>query len=293
MASTAHRFLKPEDILRLNNYEFGAKAMVEGYLAGKHRSKQRGASIEFHEYRPYTPGDDPALVDWRVYARTKRHYLRTFEQETNLECHIFLDSSASMGFKGSQSELSKLEFSSFFAACLSWLVIKHRDRVSLQLFDDKIRTFLPPGSTQKHLNEILTTLEGNEPGGETSLSEALTRSAPLIKRKGSLIVISDFFDDPTAIFQSLSPYLHRGFKIHLFHILDPEEATLPDMNLTRFIDMETDKRLTLHPKHLKKAWKEALQDHRRNLRQFSTRRNVDYAPLLTNQSYFTLFDRLT
>lgn len=293
MDTTTHSYLRPEDILRLKNYEFGAKAMVEGYLAGKHRSKQRGASIEFHEYRPYIPGDDPALVDWRVYARTKRHYLRTFEQETNLECHLFLDSSASMGFKGVNSALSKLEFGSFFAACVAWLVIKHRDRFSLQLFDESIRTFLPPGATQAHLQKVLRALESNQPGGETSLAESLHRSAPLIKRRGTLIVISDFFDDPSKLFKALNPYLHRGFKVHLFHLLDREETTLPDRNLTRFIDLETNARVTLQPQQFRPAWKQAMQDHQRALRRFAHSRNVDYALLHTDESYFTLFDRLT
>ena len=148
MTVNQHKYLKPEDVLRLGNYEFGAKALVEGYLSGRHRSKSRGSSIEFHEYRQYSPGDDPAMVDWRVFARSDRHYLKTFEQETNMECHIFVDSSGSMGFKD-QGELTKLEYASFFAACLSWLVIKKNDRVSLQLFDDKVKSYFEAGSTMR------------------------------------------------------------------------------------------------------------------------------------------------
>ena len=127
-----HRYLRPEDIRKLQTFEFAPKAMVEGYLAGMHRSRQRGSSIEFHEYRQYVPGDDPAAVDWRVYARTDRHYLRTYNLETSMECHIFLDSSASMGFGAAPA---KLEYASFFAAALCYLVLINHDRVSLLLFD--------------------------------------------------------------------------------------------------------------------------------------------------------------
>lgn len=138
---TRFKYLRPEDIRKLETFEFAPKAVVEGYLAGNHRSRSRGCSIEFRDYREYVHGDDPALIDWRVFARTDRYYLRTYEQETNMECHVFLDSSASMGFG---RELSKLEYGSFFAAALCYLVTRNSDRVSLQLFDDSIRHFFPP-----------------------------------------------------------------------------------------------------------------------------------------------------
>jgi len=291
MAKSTYKFIRPDDIRRLANYEFGVKALVEGFLSGRHRSKERGASIEFAEYRQYVPGDDPALVDWRVFARTDRHYLKTFEQETNMECHIFLDSSASMGFQD-EGPITKLEYASFFAACLSWLVVSKNDRVSLQLFDDKIRQFFEPGSTRRHLHNLLTALEHNEPGEKTSLAEALHRAHPLIKRKGTLVVLSDFFDQPEAIFKALNPYLHRGFRVHLFHVLDPAELTLPDCGLSRFIDMETDNRLVVHTESLRDAWKTEMQQHLQTLRRLAAGRQVDYSLALTNQSWFHLFDRL-
>jgi len=295
MNEKAHyRYLRPEDILRLKNYEFGARAMVEGYLSGRHRSRQRGASIEFHEYRQYAPGDDPALVDWRVYARSDRHYLRTFELETNMECHIFLDSSASMGFGGTGGAgLSKLDYASFFAACLAWLVVSKTDRVSLHLFDDKIRSSFPPGSTRRHLHALLTTLENNRPGNPTALGTALEMAAPLIKRKGTLVVLSDFFDDPARIFAALNRFLHRGFRVHLFHVLDPREIDLPDVKLSRFVDMETGEQLVVHAPAVREAWRENLRAHQRALRKFASSRQVDYAVAPTSQSYYSLFDRLS
>lgn len=292
MPTPSHRFLDPADIRRLKNYEFGAKAMVEGYLSGRHRSHQRGSSIEFHEFRQYTQGDDPARVDWRVFARNDKLFLRTFEQETNLECHIFLDCSASMGFPENHSRLSKLEYASFFSAALAWWVVSKNDRVSLTLFDQGIRKFLPPASTRKHLQELLSTLENNRPGSGTSLAETLARAQPLLRRKGTLVVLSDFYDDPAALFKALNPYLHRGFRIHLFHILDPAEVQLEDRGLSRFVDMESGSSLTVHPHSLRASWNEEILNQTRSLRALATARRADYALASTADSYFSLFDRL-
>ncbi|MGJ8657430.1 MAG: DUF58 domain-containing protein [Akkermansiaceae bacterium] len=287
------KYLKPEDINKLRNYEFGAKALVEGYLSGRHRSKQRGSSTEFHEYRQYTPGDDPSMVDWRVFARSDRHYLKTFEQETNLECTIFVDSSASMGFQDkAKAKLNKLEYASFFAACLAWLVVSKKDRVGLQIFDKDIRHHLPPSSTRKHLHAILNLLETNQPGSQTSLADSLKRAHPLIKNKGTIVILSDFFEDPSAIFQSLNPYIHRGFRIHLFHILDPGEINITDHGLAKFNDMETSDSLTIHTTNIKQAWETELNRHTKALRTLAASRHVDYTLTSTADSYFTLFDRL-
>ncbi len=287
-----HRFLDPADIRRLKNYEFGAKAMVEGYLAGRHRSHQRGSSIEFHEFRQYAPGDDLARVDWRVFARNDKLFLRTFEQETNLECHIFLDCSASMGFPENSPRLSKLEYASFFAAALAWWVISKNDRVSLTLFDHGIRKFLPPASTRQHLHDLLATLETNRPGSNTSITETLARAQPLLKRKGTLVILSDFFTEPAALFRALNPHIHRGFRIHLFHLLDPSELNLDDRGLSRFIDMETNDQLTVHPHALRDAWQQELLNHTRALRALASARRADYALTSTADPYFSLFDRL-
>lgn len=223
-----YKYLRPEDIHRLAGFAFAPKAVVEGYFAGQHVSRVRGSSVEFRDYRQYVPGDDLAQIDWRVYGRTDRFYLRTYDQETSLDCHLFLDSSASMGF-GRQP--SKLEYASFFTACLAYLVIRGGDRVSLQLFDRRIRHFIPPGSTHRHLDELLNLLQRNEPGETTSLAESLRTAFPLLKRRGILVVVSDFFDDPAAIFAAFAPYLHRGFKIYLFHVLTPAELDLPEQGL--------------------------------------------------------------
>jgi uncharacterized protein (DUF58 family) len=290
MAHARFKYLRPEDLRKLASFEFAPRLLVEGYLSGRHRSLARGSSIEFRDYRQYVPGDDLRLMDWRIYARTDRHYLRTYEEETNMECHIFLDSSASMGFG---RQITKLDYASFFAAALSYLVVKNTDRVSLQLFDDKIRLFLPPGSTGRHLHNMMHALEHNRAGNRTSISEALRRSYPLLKRKGTLVVISDFLDQPAAVFTALSPYLHRGFKVHLFHILAPEELELEDRGLATFVDLETGQRVIAHTEDIRRKYREAVQTHINALRETAVRRQVDYVLTRTDTHYFNLFDRLT
>ena len=283
------KYLRPEDIQGLAGFAFAPKAVVEGYFAGRHVSRTRGSSVEFRDYRQYVPGDDLALVDWRVYGRTDRFYLRTYDQETSMDCHLFLDSSASMGFG---HKPTKLEYASFFTACLAYLVIRGGDRVSLQLFDQRIRTFLPPGSTHQHLNALLNLLERNEPGDVTSLAASLRIAFPLLKRRGILIVVSDFFDDPAAIFAALAPYLHRGFKIFLFHVLAPAEMELAEQGLVAYRDLETGERVTAHAADVRDGYHEALQRHIHALRDWSTRRAVDYTVARTDTHFHRLFERL-
>lgn len=289
---SAYRYLRPDDVRRLESYEFAARLLAEGWLNGRHRSRLRGASTEFHEYRAYTPGDAPGLVDWRVFARTDRHYVKTFEQETNLECHLLLDSSSSMAFGGG-SATTKLEFASYFAAALAWLVVRGSDQVSLQIFDDRVREYLPPGSTRQHLHQILGALERNTPRGPTSLATALARAAIQIRRRGTVIVLSDFYDDPAAIFTALNPFIHRGFRIHLFHLLSPEEMDLGEGVLARYEDMETSDMLTLHPRAIAESYREALQTHITRLRTLSAQRRIDYHVALTDGTFWPLFDRIT
>ena len=196
-----------------------------------------------------------------------------------------------MGFQ-SGDRMSKLDFASFATAALSYLILRKGDRVSLQIFDKAIRHIFPPGSTRTHLNNILTSLESNLPGEETSLSTALDRAYPLIKRKGTLIILSDFFDQPADIFTALNPYLHRGFRIHLFHILDPDELDLTERGLATFTDLENNDRLVVHTDTLRPAYKEAMKSHITALRQLATTRGIDYALTRTDSHHFQLLDHL-
>jgi uncharacterized protein (DUF58 family) len=285
----AWKYLRAEDLARLNCFEFAPKALAEGYLAGRHQSHRTGLSTEFRDHRPYSPGDDIKSLDWRVYARTERPYLRTFEIETSTDCHILLDSSASMGFG---QPASKLDHASFFAAALCYLVVKNRDQVSLQIFDTAPREFFPSGSTNRHLHRILNSLETNRPAGQTKLGESLRRALPLVRRRGTLVIVSDFLDNPGEIFEALSPWIHRGFKIHLYHLVHPDEISLRGRGLTAFIDMETGRREIAHIEHLRTAYEDAFAAHLRSLRDLATRRQIRHVLARTDKPIHHLFDGL-
>lgn len=289
MPSSQFKFLRPEDLKRAGIYEFDPKLLVEGYFAGRHRSHQRGISTEFRDFRPYVPGDDPKLVDWRVFGRTDRFYLRTFQQETSSDCHLFLDSSASMGFGDG---MSKLDYASFLTASLCYLVVKGQDRCSLTLFDNQVRNHFPPGSTTKHLHDMVRSLEENQPGEKTSLAEALRKALPLIRNRGTLVIISDFFDEVSDIFNAFNPYLHRGFRIFLFQLVAPEELELPDDGLLRFEDMETGGRVIAHTSNVREPFQQAMENHIRNLRGLAQRRQIHYSLARTDQPFYHLFEVL-
>jgi len=288
---SVHKHLTPGDVRKLKNYELAARLMVEGWLSGRHRSKQRGSSIEFHEYRGYTPGDDLKLIDWRVYARSDKIFLKTFEQETNMEMHLLVDSSGSMGFPV-DGAMTKIDHASFFAACLAYLVVRQTDKVSLHLFDDRVRLSIPPGSTRTHLHQCLTALENNKPGRETSLASALERTLPMLTRRSTLVILSDFYEDPAAVFKALNPYIHRGFRIHLFQVLTPTELDIGDTGLTRFIDQETGERLTVHSEQVRDGYRDAVKQRIAILRAMAASRRVDWMLARTDESYFALLDRL-
>jgi uncharacterized protein (DUF58 family) len=283
------RFLKPADLRRLESFEFAPKLLAEGYLAGQHRSHRRGSSIEFREYRQYTPGDDPALVDWRAFARSDRHYVRTYEQETNFDCHLILDASASMGFG---APASKLEFASFFAAALAYLVIRQGDRVSLTLFDEGVRTCIPPGATTRQLHALFHALETAQPGRRTATGEALRRAFPLLKRRGTVIILSDLLEEPASVFHGLNAYLHRGFRVHLVQVLTPAEIALEPRGLTAYVDPETGSRVTAHPADVGAGYRDAMAAHLQAVRRLAARRGVDHTLARTDGDLYGLLDRI-
>lgn len=287
------RYLRPEDARQLRAMTFSPRMMVEGALSGKHRSRLRGASMEFHEYRAYTPGDAPALVDWRVFARSDRLHLKTYRLETHLECHLFLDSSASMDFRSEEGGLSKLDWASHFAAGLAYVVTLRQDRISLTIFDEGPRAFLPPGGTRGHFRQMLSMLDANEARGRTDLAGALERSLPLLRRRGTVIVVSDFLADPTAVFQALAAYTHRGYRVFLFQVLTPTELALPGSQTRRYLDPETGRRVTAHTDTVRAAYLEEIDIHQRALAALASRRGVGLVQARTDQSWLARIRDLT
>jgi uncharacterized protein (DUF58 family) len=231
------RYLDPELIARIGSLELKARTIVEGFLAGLHRSPFKGFSVEFAEYRQYMPGDDLSTIDWKVFARTDRHFVKKFEEETNVECHVLIDVSRSMGYKS--TGLTKLAYASYVAASLSYLMNRQRDAVGLIAFDERIVTMLPPSVRPGHLRALIVALDRLALGQRSDVSKPLHRLADMLRRRGIVVLLSDLLDEPAEVVRGLKHLRFRGIDVIVFHLLDPAELTFPFERPTRFHDMET------------------------------------------------------
>jgi uncharacterized protein (DUF58 family) len=231
-------FLDPAVIARLGTLELKARTIVEGFLSGLHRSPFKGFSVEFAEYRQYLPGDDLSTIDWKVYARSDRYYVKKFEEETNLDCHLMVDVSGSMGYGGHHG-LTKFEYAACLAAALAYLMNRQRDAVGLTAFDEQIVAMLPSGSRSGHLRSVLLTLDRLRVGGGTNVSKPLHQLADSLSKRGMVVLISDLLDDPEQVVRGLKHFQYRGTDVIVFHILDPDEIDFPFDRPTRFEDLET------------------------------------------------------
>jgi uncharacterized protein (DUF58 family) len=232
------RHLDPAVIARLGTLELKARTIVEGYLSGLHRSPFKGFSVEFAEYRQYMPGDDLSTIDWKVFARSDRHYVKKFEEETTLDCHLLLDVSASMGY-GARG-VTKLQYASYLAAALGYLMQRQRDAVGLMAFDDEIVAMLPPSARPGHLRSLLVTLDRLRLGRRSNVSKPLHHLAEALTKRGMVILFSDLLDDPESVVRGLKHLRFRGTDVIVFHVLDPDELDFPFERATRFEDLETE-----------------------------------------------------
>ena len=231
------RFLDPAVIARIGSMELKARTVVEGFLAGLHRSPFKGFSVEFAEYRQYVPGDDLSTIDWKVYARSDRYYVKKFDEETNVECHVLLDVSGSMGY-GSAS-VTKLAYGSFLAASLAYLMHRQRDAVGFMAFDDDIVTHLAASARPGHLRSVLLALEQVSLGRRSNVAKPLHQLADALTKRGIVVLLSDLLDEPDRIIQGLKHLRFRGADVVVFHLLDDDELSFPFERLTRFCDLET------------------------------------------------------
>jgi uncharacterized protein (DUF58 family) len=252
-----HQFLDPAVIARLGTLELRARTIVEGFLTGLHRSPFKGFSVEFAEYRQYMPGDDLSTIDWKVYARSDRHYVKKFEEETNLDCHILLDVSGSMGY-GSRG-LTKFEYAQCLAASLAYLMNRQRDAVGLTAFDERIVGMLPASARPGHLRAMLITLERLELGKGTNVSKPMHQLASSLSKRGMVVLISDLLDDPEAVIRGLKHFQFRGTDVVVFHVLDPHELEFPFERATRFQDMESDAEVMAVPAVVRQHYVDAMQ----------------------------------
>ena len=252
------RFLKPEVISKLSGMEMKARLVVEGFIAGLHRSPYHGFSVEFAEHRQYMPGDPLRNIDWKVYGKTDRYFVKEFEEETNLKAYLLLDISGSMGY--SSNGINKLEYGSYLCAALSYLMLKQRDSVGLVIFDQKIKKYIPPKSTLSHLHNLLRELDKLSPSEPTNISSALHQMAERIKRRGLIILLSDLFDQPEEIISGLKHFRHKKHEVIVFHILDPKERSFAFENEAIFKDLETNEEIMTSPWQIRKEYQERLKE---------------------------------
>jgi len=284
MKGTQYKYLDPEALSRLKNLSIAARLVVEGFYAGLHRSPQRGFSIEFAEHREYTPGVDPRHIDWRVYGRRDKLYVKQYEEETSLRCYLLLDKSASMGYK-SDGPWSKLEYGSFLAASLAYLMAMQHDAVGLISFDTKVRDRIPPRQGPGHLRVIMEKLEQTSPGGETGLADTLHELAESIKRRALVVVISDLFDDAEGLVSALKHFRHKKHEVVVFQTLDPAELNFPFDDVTRIEDLENGREVTSDPRAFRKAYLEELSQFLAAVRQGCLDGQIDYALAETSQRF--------
>jgi uncharacterized protein (DUF58 family) len=236
-AANDRPFLDPAVVARLGTLELKARSIVEGFLSGLHRSPFKGFSVEFAEYRQYIPGDDLSTIDWKVYARSDRYYVKKFEEETNLDCHVMLDVSNSMAY--GSGPMTKFEYGACIAASLAYLMNRQRDAVGLTAFDENIVAMLPASSRPGHLRAMLVTLDRLRPGRRTDVSKPLHQLADSLVKRGMVVLISDLLDDPESVIRGLKHFQFRGNDVIVFHVLDPDELDFPFERATRFEDLET------------------------------------------------------
>jgi uncharacterized protein (DUF58 family) len=286
-SSEGRQFLDPAVIARLAHLDVRARLVVEGFIAGMHRSPFHGFSVEFAEHRPYMPGDPLKNLDWKVWARSDRYLVKQYTEETNLRCHLLVDLSGSMGFRSARAVMSKLEYAQSLAAALAYLMLHQQDAVGTLLFADRPLRYIPARAMRSHLDVVLRALGDLEPHGRTQLGPALHELAERVRRRGLIILCSDLMDRPAEVLSGLQHFRHRHHEVIVFHILDPDEVEFPYTDTATFVDLESGERLTTEPWEIAKRYRERLAAWTEYYRKNCRERLIDYVQLDTR----TPFDR--
>jgi len=283
--ASAPNVLSAGDVSRLSGLQLLAKQVVEGFASGLHRSPHKGFSVEFREHRPYVPGDDLRTIDWKLFGKTDRLYIREYEEETNVRCTLLVDCSGSMGYRGTRSDgLSKHDYAVRTAACLSWLMLQQQDSVGLVTFDTAIRRYIPPRARPRHLKHIMTELAAQQPGAETSLADVFHQIASRIQRRGLVMILSDLFGDVDQLMKALAHFRHARHEVIIFQIWDPDELDFPFRQWTQFASLENSaQRHLVDPAQLRKAYLQKLQEYRDQLTRGCSRNRIALVPLVTSQ----------
>lgn len=283
--ATLSDILHAEDITSLQSLQLFARTVVEGFTTGQHASPHKGFSVEFRQHRPYVQGDEIRRLDWKIFGRTDRFYIREFDEETNLRATIVLDASGSMGYRGQKGVL-KFDYARKLAASLAYLLMSQQDAVGLITFDAKVRDIIPCRTKISHLHLMLETMVKTEPGKDTSLAPVLESLAQRLKRRGLVILISDFFDDPAALLQAIGVLRKKGHEIIALQLWDRDEIDFPFGNWARFENLENDDDfLLLDPATIRQRYIEAQQNFAAQLKDGFRKHQVDYLSLPTDESH--------
>jgi len=284
LASPAEKYLKPEVIRQVSRLDLRAKFIVEGFISGLHASPFQGFSVEFSEHRKYTAGDNISDIDWAVYAKTDRFYIKKFQAETNLTGYLVMDLSGSMGYTYRQ-ELTKFEYGVSLAAALGYLMIHQQDPVGLVAFDQKVRQSLKPKSKRTQLGNILSVLAGLSPAGETSIATSLHQVASMIRHRSLIMLFSDLLGEAEPIYKALHRLRHAGHDVIVFHILDEAEALFPFEGMLELEDNETRETLQVDADAIKADYLEEVASFRSGYRKECHGARIDYVPIHTGMPF--------
>ncbi len=269
------QYLQPQVVSKLANMELRARLVVEGFITGLHKSPYHGFSVEFAEHRQYMPGDEIKHLDWKIYGKTDRYYIKQYEEETNLKSYIVLDSSRSMDY-ASPGNIKKFEYAAYLAASLSYMMIKQQDAVGLAVFDEQVSSYLPPHATKGYLRQILLELQKTTASNKTGAGKSLHNVADRIKRRGLVVIISDLFDNPDEVIAALKHFRHKKNEVIVMHVLDPLERSFAFGGDAMFRDMETSEELMTQPWQIQKAYQREMASFLERYKKECRENYVDY-----------------
>ncbi len=275
-------YLNLATLARIRNLQLLAKTVVEGFILGLHKSPFHGSSVEFSEHRPYAAGDEIKRIDWKLFAKVDRYYVKQYEAETNLVCNILLDASASMAYQSDPKGLSKLQYGCYLAACLAHFMIGQRDATGLTIFDAEVRSVIPPKLSPTHLRRVLSELENAKPGSQTQVAGAMHRLADTMKRKGLVVLISDLLDDVEAIKSALRRFRFQGHDVIIFHVMDNAELTFPFDRMMQVQDLESGQQTLVAPQSMRDTYMKQLGDFLHGVEKAAGDVKADYKLFDTN-----------
>jgi uncharacterized protein (DUF58 family) len=278
------KFLDPQTLAKLEGLELRARSIVEGYVSGVHRSPYHGFSIEFAEHREYSQGDDLRYVDWKVFGKTDKFYLKQYEEETNLVSYMLLDTSESMRYQSADAPLSKLEYAQCVAAALSYLILQQQDSVGMVTFDKEIRALIRASSNPSHFKQLLYVMENSVPERKTQTGPIFHDLAERLKRRGLVLILSDLFDDVPSMMAGLKHFRHRRHEVVVFHVLDPAELDFRFRQTTLFRGLEEMADVLTDPRALRQAYLDEFGKFQQAVKKGCRAQHIDYVLLRTDQS---------